>query len=63
MTFLGLFHHLFLGGVLGLFTGMSILSLCELVFWVLQTAISPVGRKAPSKKGAVGKDIAKIAMG
>ena len=34
VLFLKLYHLLHLGGNLGLFTGMSVLSLFEIIFWV-----------------------------
>ncbi len=37
------------GGVIGLFTGMSILSLAELAYWVLKTVTYPC--KARRRKG------------
>ena len=33
----------FLGGVVGLFTGMSILSVFEIIFWVARVAAAMMG--------------------
>ena len=39
-----------LGGTLGLFTGMSVLSFCEVLFWTLKAVLGSVWRGHPRKR-------------
>ncbi len=47
----------FLGGVVGLFTGMSILSVFEIIFWVARVAAAMMGVATFKRKtgAAVGE--------
>ncbi len=47
------------GGILGLFTGMSLLSICEIVFWTgrIATSMMAPGTKTRAKKKKLRKEL------
>ncbi len=41
----------FAGGIIGLFSGMSILSLAEITYWILKSILTPIlGKKRNATK-------------
>ena len=53
---LKLFASKHIGGLIGLFTGMSVLSLFEIVFWFLRLAVRGLSTMLSKSESATGED-------